>query len=182
MKTTSTQFTPEDGDEFDNVVREQVTHCFRRLLRAVFLRSHELSSRCGLSGPQVLLMKDLLRHPARSVGELTRDLHSSQATVTGIIARLEKRGLVARVRGDRDKRQVFVSLTEEGKTLAAHAPSLLGERFLQRFEILDDWERTQILSTLQRVVSMMESPAESVADDDILSVIDCDCAALEDAR
>ena len=181
MITSAPKSEDASNGEFEATLREQVTTCFRRLLRAVCLRSHELSSRYGLSGPQVLLMKDLLRHPRRSVGELTRDLHSSQATVTGIIARLEKRGLVTRERGERDKRQVFVSLTEQGQKLAANAPSLLGEKFLQRFEKLDTWERTQILSTLQRVVSMMETPAEW-GDVPAEADIPCDCAVVEDAR
>jgi DNA-binding MarR family transcriptional regulator len=166
--------------EFDRDLREEVTHCFRRLFRAVCLRSHELSSKYGLSGPQALLMKDLLRYSQRSVGELTRDLHSSQATVTGIIDRLEKRSLLRRERGFKDKRQVFVSLTEQGRELAENAPPLLGEKFLQSFDRLQNWERTQMLSTLQRVVSMMETPAEMVETVE-LSGFNYNCAAVEDA-
>ena len=37
------------------------------------------------------------------------------------------------------------------------APPLLQEQFIEQFGRLEDWEKTQILSSLQRMVAMMEA-------------------------
>jgi len=77
--------------------------------------------------------------------------------VTTILNRLEQRQLVQRVRNERDKRVVNVVLTAEGEQMLGNAPTLLHESFISRFEHLDDWEQTLILSSLQRVAQMMEA-------------------------
>jgi len=129
----------------------------RRISRAIELHSHSLASRYGLTVPQLAILKELGARGGRSVGELPRAGHRSQAPATGILDRLQRRGLVERRRGEADKRKVHVWLTEEGRTTLRHSPPLLRENFLVSFGRLRDWEQTQILSSLQRVVAMMEA-------------------------
>ena len=80
----------------------------------------------------------------------------SNATITGILNRLSKRGLIERRRADEDKRCVLVKLTDLGKGTLADAPSLMHDRFVKEFEKLENWEQTLLLSFLQRITSMME--------------------------
>jgi len=129
----------------------------RRIIRAIDLRSRALVTRYGLTGPQLTLLKQLSAQDRVSVGELTRAIHLSQATVTGILDRLAKRKLVRRERSEQDRRRVQVRLTEEGQRLLDDAPPLLQEEFTEQFSSLEDWEQTQILSAIQRVVAMMEA-------------------------
>jgi DNA-binding MarR family transcriptional regulator len=134
-----------------------VVVALRRIIRAIDLRSRSLVTRYGLTGPQLTVLKELSAHSGVSVGELTRAIHLSQATVTGILDRLEKRELVRRERSAQDKRCVQVWLTEGGQQMLTDAPPLLQEEFAEEFSKLEDWEQSQILSALQRVVSMMEA-------------------------
>ena len=138
-------------------VTEMVVAALRRIIRAIDLRSRQLVTHYGLTGPQLTVLKELAAHDGTSVGGLTRAIHLSQATVTGILDRLGKRGLVRRERNNNDRRQVLVWLTEGGEELLAEAPPLLQEEFTNAFGKLEDWEQTQILSSLQHVVSMMEA-------------------------
>lgn len=85
------------------------------------------------------------------------DVSLSHATVTDILDRLEKRGLVQRNRSRCDKRRVIVEITDLGLELLQRAPPLLQERFVAEFTKLQDWEQAQILSTLQRVAALMEA-------------------------
>jgi DNA-binding MarR family transcriptional regulator len=151
-----------------------VVAVLRRITRAIDLRNRHLITRYGLTGPQLTVLRELSLHEGCSVGQLTRAIHLSQATVTGIIDRLVKRDLVRRRRSDTDKRRVEVWLTEAGKQLLIDAPPLLQEEFLDQFNELKDWEKTQILSSLQRVVSMMETkhvePPPLLAHDPVTSV------------
>jgi hypothetical protein len=61
-----------------------------------------------------------------------------------------------------DRRRVLVRLTEAGFSVLAEAPSLLQDQFVERFRKLADWEQTLILSSLQRVSSMMGADALDV--------------------
>jgi len=138
-------------------VDEAVMQALRRIGRAIELHSHSLASRYGLTVPQLAVLKELGAADGRSIGELTRAVHLSQATVTGILDRLQRRGLIQRRRGEADKRKVHVWLTEAGREALRQSPPLLHENFLEALGRLRDWEQTQILSALQRVVAMMEA-------------------------
>jgi hypothetical protein len=52
---------------------------------------------------------------------------------------------------------VNVSITASGQELLAHAPSLLQDEFCKELHKLQDWERTLMLSILQRIAAMMEA-------------------------
>ena len=79
----------------------------------------------------------------------------SPATVAGILKRLHERKLIHRNRDREDGRSIVVRISDEGKRLAAEAPSLLRDDFCQKLSRLESWERTQILYVLQRVACMM---------------------------
>src|SRR5215204_6901879 len=82
---------------------------------------------------QVLMALDLEGTlPMRRLAE-TMDV--SQASATGIVDRMEQRGLVERLRDDEDRRVVRVGLTELGRTTIGGFASERRERI---GEILDD--------------------------------------------
>jgi len=136
---------------------EMVVMALRRIIRAIDLRSRYLVTHYGLTGPQLTVLKELSANGGCCVSELAKAIHLSQATATGILDRLEKRRLVRRKRSDEDRRRVLVWLTDTGEQLLVGAPPLLQEEFTGELNKLDDWEQTQILASLQRVVSMMEA-------------------------
>ncbi len=129
----------------------------RRIIRALDLRSRFLVTHYGLTGPQLGVLKELSARDGVSVGELTASVNLSQATVTGILDRLAKRGLVRRHRSPQDRRRVRVWLTDAGRRLVADGPPLLQEEFTRQLDKLDPREQAEILSALQRVVAMMEA-------------------------
>ena len=81
--------------------------------------------------------------PMRALAEA---LDVSQASATGIVDRMEQRGLVARTRDDDDRRIVRVVLTDEGRNLLA---GLATDRQQQMHRLLDeltDGELTALLT------------------------------------
>ena len=135
----------------------QVTMALRRIIRAIELHSRILVQRYGLTGPQLELLKELTEGEARTVGELARAASLSQPTVTGILDRLERKGLAHRSRSTGDRRKVLVSPTPAAQRVLEGAPPLLQEHFEERFAELADWEQTLILASLQRIVALMEA-------------------------
>ncbi|MGQ9705329.1 MAG: MarR family winged helix-turn-helix transcriptional regulator, partial [Actinomycetota bacterium] len=76
----------------------------------------------------------LSKEGSQTLGELSERLSRARCTVTGLIDRLEAKGLVRRRRGRRDRRQVYVSLTEKGWELARE----LGEKVVPEISRLSE--------------------------------------------
>ncbi len=140
----------------DYDIGDQVIVALRRVIRAVDLHSRTLVDTYGLTGPQALLLKALQRG-SLAAGELAAQVSLSQATVTDILNRLEHRDLVKRLRDTGDRRRVLVEATAAGRALLSQSPPLLQERFAQRFMQLQEWEQTLLLSSLQRIATMMDA-------------------------
>ena len=136
---------------------EQVLTSLRRVIRATDLHSRRLAKTSGLTAPQILLLQAIRKLEDSTSGRLATEVNLSQATVTNILDRLEKRGLVIRERSTVDKRKVHVRLTEHGNEVMIDAPTPLQEQFARQFGDLQEWEQTMIISSLQRVAHMMDA-------------------------
>ena len=135
---------------------EELLVALRRVIRAVDLRSKQLSKHVGLTGTQLLVMQNIEERPGIMVREIAENINLSPATVTNILDRLESRDLATRIRSTQDKRKVGVFLTERGKEAVVDAPRPLQEHFVERFSQLKEWEQSQIVATVQRIASMMD--------------------------
>lgn len=128
----------------------------RRIIRAIDLRSRSLIQQCGLTSPQLMVLHEIGGREV-SVGDLALAVSLSQATITGILDRLEKRGIVARRRDDGDKRRVLVRLTPVGARVLAVAPPMLQHSFIEQFARLGVADQAQLIAALEQVVAMMEA-------------------------
>lgn len=136
---------------------DQVLISLRQIIRAIDLHSKRLERESGLTGPQLLVMQQIAAHQELTAGVVAREISLSQATVTTIIDRLERKNLLKRERNQLDKRKVMLSLTDAGRVAMERAPTLMQETFMKSFNQLEDWEQTLILSSLQRVSDMMNA-------------------------
>ena len=136
---------------------DDVLMALRRVIRATDLHSKYLAKTTGLTAPQILLLQTIKKKADVTIGELANDVSLSQATVTTILDRLETRKLVYRQRSDEDKRKVYVHLTGSGNDTLKHAPPLLQEQFIRQFSELQEWEQSMIISSLQRIATMMDA-------------------------
>ncbi|QEG39204.1 HTH-type transcriptional repressor NicR [Roseimaritima ulvae] len=136
---------------------DQIVAAIRKIIRAVDLHSRSLVSAYGLTGPQLAVLQELQRLGTASPKQLAAAVHLSQATVTGILKRLEARDLVNRQPSSADRRSVQIAISEHGSEVLASSPSLMQDRFRDSLSSLQSWERTQILATLQRVAALMDA-------------------------
>lgn len=136
---------------------EEVLVALRRVIRATDLHSKHLAKTTGLTAPQILLLQTIRDKGDATIGELANTISLSQATVTSILDRLEKRNLVFRERSTADKRKVHAYLTDEATEVLKEAPLPLQEHFTRQFGDLQQWEQTMIISSLQRVAQMMDA-------------------------
>ncbi len=154
------ELRPEDDDTAGSRHADrcdEVLVALRRVIRAVDLHSRALVRSHGLTAPQALVMKEIVAAGELPVGEVAQRVHLSHATITDIVNRLERRGLVARSRSETDRRRVLVRGTPEAAETLKRAPPLLQDAFAARFVKLADWEQTQLLASLQRIAALMDA-------------------------
>lgn len=136
---------------------DEVLIALRRVIRATDLHSKHLAKTTGLTSPQILLLQTIRNKGQVTIGELANEMSLSQATVTTILDRLEKKELVYRERSNEDRRKVHAYLTDTGSSMLISAPIPLQDQFTRQFNDLHDWEKTMIISALQRVAHMMDA-------------------------
>lgn len=91
----------------------------------------------GITYPQYLVLLVLWEKDRQPVNDIARRLHLETNTVTPLLQRMEKQGLLKRTRGKEDTRQRIVSLTAQGKALEERAkdiPSCLEQQLSDKME------------------------------------------------
>jgi len=134
----------------------EILEALRRINRAIEVRSRTLLLNYGLTAPQLTVLQAVARQEPVTPAAVSREVHLGRPTVTGILNRLELRALIQRTKEGEDRRSVHIRLTEAGQRMLAGAPSVLRHDFQKKLAALKDWERTQILASLQRLADMMD--------------------------
>jgi DNA-binding MarR family transcriptional regulator len=128
-----------------------------RLYPAVYRRFHV--SRRPIGGIDLTpRMLGVLHHLSASgpltLGELATHLGLSKATATELVNRVEERGLVDRMRDERDRRRVYVWLTEHGRQRAdAHARVLADDELLAAVARMTPHDRTSLINGLRALLA-----------------------------
>jgi len=135
----------------------EVLVALRRIIRATDLHSKYLAKNTGLTSPQMLLLQTLRNKGEDTVGGVAKEMSLSQATVTTILDRLEKKALVIRERSTSDRRKVLVYLSDNALEILKDAPLPRQEQFTRQFSDLQDWEQLMIISSLSRIAQMMDA-------------------------
>jgi DNA-binding MarR family transcriptional regulator len=145
--------TPPDTEprsEIDSIV-ETIIYLYtesRRLTKG-------LASQFGLTGPQLTVVKLLETFENLSLSSLSERIRAQNSTVTGIIDRMEREGLVRRDRSTTDRRVVHISLSEKGQKLAKQIqvePMEIFRGALQSLSHADLRDLLRIMNKLQRYV------------------------------
>jgi DNA-binding MarR family transcriptional regulator len=96
-------------------------------LRALWALDHALQSASkrmettlGVTGPQRFVIRMIGRFPGISAGEVSELLHVHPSTLTGVLKRLEQRGLVVRRSDPADARRALLELTAKGRRVDAN--------------------------------------------------------------
>lgn len=138
-------------------VCDQVLVSLRKIIQSIDMHSCSLVKRFGLTGPQLVVLREIANRRETTAGEIARAVSLGQATLTGILDRLEKRGLINRWRSEPDRRRVQLQATQAAQALLDETPPLMQEAFVEAFSNLQEWEKSMILASLQRLVTLMDA-------------------------
>ncbi len=107
------------------------------LLRLARALRHE-TEQTGVSSRHVTLLWLIRTKPGLSLRELAAEERISAPALSGHVDRLEKAGLLERVRDENDRRRVGLNLTEEGERLLKNIRARRTTWLADRLRELDD--------------------------------------------
>jgi MarR family transcriptional regulator, organic hydroperoxide resistance regulator len=94
-------------------------------------RSKSMAATLGITGPQRLVLRIIGRYPSIHARQLADILHLHPSSLTALLKRLERRGLVRRWSDERDRRRWLLGLTRQGQALNRATPGTI-EAAVQR--------------------------------------------------
>ena len=135
----------------------QIVQGLRRIVKALHSYSQDVYRTYGLTAPQLWALKTLQREGRLSAGRLAEALAVHQSSLSILVDRLEKRGLVQRIRAPQDRRIVQIALTKRGAALSTMAPEPAQGRLLHGLRAMSAFEVKNIRMTVERLVEAMEA-------------------------
>lgn len=130
------------NDEFlklDNQLCFALYACSRSLTRLY----RPLLTKLGITYPQYLVLMVLWENNRQSVAELGERLLLDSGTLTPLLKRMEKNGLVCRNRSKEDERKVMVRLTKTGEALKQQAYAVPEQMFCQSGLTVEEFVRVK---------------------------------------
>ncbi|MFC7392287.1 MarR family winged helix-turn-helix transcriptional regulator [Scopulibacillus cellulosilyticus] len=116
----------------------QIMKSFKEVNRALYYMLLEESDELNLTVIQFQVLNALDQTPNASLGQLSEELLVGNSTMSGIVERLVKAGLIVRERSENDRRTLTMRLTPEGNKKKEEAYELLTERLSGLREISDE--------------------------------------------
>jgi DNA-binding MarR family transcriptional regulator len=122
----------------------EIAHMLKRHL-AVLLASE------GLTLPQMLVLRRVKEKGEVTLGEIAADLHLAPSTLSDIIKRLERDGLVEKTSDPRDMRVIRLRMLEKGKDLLARTCSIYNRHLRNILAHLEESEVEALSRSLARL-------------------------------
>ncbi|HEY8765560.1 MAG TPA: MarR family transcriptional regulator [Solirubrobacteraceae bacterium] len=136
---------------------EQLGRAFKATSAAVRrLRGRERRRVGGLRDAQYTLLFGLCEHAELSSSELAHLAELSPASATEMLDELVQAGLVRRVRSERDRRVVLVSLSEPGRALVEEHRARFEPRWRAAFADFSEEELETAIAVLDRMRVLFE--------------------------
>ncbi len=135
---------------------QEVIYLIRKLMQAGAYYTKELNKEFNVSAPQIACLLVLLEEDSLPLSQIAKKIMVKSSTLTGIIDRLEQKGLVIRTRKSMDRRVITIELTEQGEELARCAPPPIQKKIVYGLKNLSDIEREQIIQSLNKLAEMID--------------------------
>ncbi|MDB9823155.1 MarR family transcriptional regulator [Deltaproteobacteria bacterium] len=137
----------------------EIIYSIRRLMQAGELYTKELNKIYNVSSAQLNCLLALHENGPLSPSQIARHILVNSSTVTGIIDRLEQKGLVRRLRISQDRRVITIELTKNGKVLAEpgkRPPPPVQQKIIDGLNKLSEDQIEQTAAILLKLTDMLD--------------------------
>jgi DNA-binding MarR family transcriptional regulator len=150
-------FKPENyrSKASQDKVRE-IIFLIRKLIHGEKLYTKELNIKYSITAAQLNCLLALHENGPLPPSQIAKHMMVNSSTVTGVIDRLEQKGLVVRKRNSSDRRIINVELTPDGQNMAQSAPPPIQQRVVDGLQKLSSEELDQIVHSLAKLTRMLD--------------------------
>jgi DNA-binding MarR family transcriptional regulator len=135
---------------------KEIIFLIRKLMQGSEIYTKELNKRYNVSAAQLNCLLVLYEHGSMPLSRIAELIFVKSSTLTGVVDRLEEKGLVQRMRNAKDRRVINIELTPSGKKLAKNAPPPIQKRILDGLERLPQREIDKIIDALTKLSEMLD--------------------------
>jgi len=135
---------------------KEIIFSIRKLMQAGEFYTKELNKKYQVSAPQLNCLLSLYENGPLPPSQIAKHIMVKSSTVTGIVDRLEQKGLVKRFRNSPDRRIITIELTDSGKNLAKNAPPPIQQKIIDGLKKLSKDELDQIILPLTKLTDMLD--------------------------
>ena len=135
---------------------KQIIFSIRRLIQASELYTKELNKKYQISAAQLNCILTLYEYGPLPPSKIANHMMVKSRTVTGVVDRLEKKGLVERMRNSPDRRVITIQLTIAGKKLAQNAPPPIQQKIIDGLRQTEKSRINQIVRSLNMLTDMLD--------------------------
>jgi DNA-binding MarR family transcriptional regulator len=107
----------ESSDQFPIGEAGEFMRSLWQLNHALECVSRSMETGSGVTAQQWMMIRYIGKYPGMTASQLAAQLHLDAGTVSTALGRLERRGLIDRRRGHRDRRRVTLGLTAAGRAV-----------------------------------------------------------------
>jgi DNA-binding MarR family transcriptional regulator len=145
---------PDAGDA------RAVLDSVRRLVQMLRVSARAAERAVGISGAQMFVLERLAaaKEPL-SVGELAERTLTHQSSVSVVVQKLERAGLVARSRSDTDGRRIELSITPKARAVLRRAPPAAQDRIIDAVNAMPPARRKQLAQLLSELAGTVGDDA-----------------------
>ena len=121
----------------------------RRIVHALRVATRASQRTIGLSSAQLFVLRQLDAAPDQSLTDLAQRTRTTPSSVSEVVSRLVRLGLVARAESEQDRRRAVLTLTPSGTALVANTGETVQDRLLAGFAKLDTASQRQLAESLE---------------------------------
>ncbi|MBA2742399.1 MAG: MarR family transcriptional regulator [Actinobacteria bacterium] len=138
-----------------SLTHEQVASELRPVLLRLARELRRETEQLGVTARQATLLWLVKRSPGLSLAELAAEEGISPPALSGHIDRLERAGLIERIRSSQDRRRVGLRLTDEGARVMRNIRARRTTWLTERMRVLEPEELTAIDAALPALMRLV---------------------------
>lgn len=128
----------------------------RKIMQHMDHHSSRLNKCYGLTVPQIICLYEIYEKGVITLSVLSKKVYLSMSTLVGVIDRLEEKGFVNRTRDSKDRRIIFIDITEKGKEFVSSSPYLLHNRLNENLQVLTENEQIVLANSIDLLVDILK--------------------------
>ncbi|MBU2549223.1 MAG: MarR family transcriptional regulator [Proteobacteria bacterium] len=148
---------------------EKIILALRYLAQISSMYSKYLEKEVSVTTGQLLCLRALSKEDSLSLGEIARRIFLKPGTLTGLVDRLEAKGMVQRTRIESDRRSIRLKITEKGRQLVEEAPIPIQSLIAMQLKRMPVKEVETISNGMMRLLEIIQQ-AEIIPEDQAMGI------------